>query len=215
MHRIALLALAVATAANAQSPFEGAVSMTVTGDNGRSNDVAYMIKGDKVRMEMSGPRGENAAMIYDLTAKTMLIVMAEQKMYMEQPMGGLMAAAQRQQEQHANVKVSRTGRMETIAGYECEHVIVSEDAGDTRDVCIAKGLGAFQMPGMGGRGRGPQQSEAWQSILGGDGFPLKVQKGDKVEMLVTKVEKKDMDAALFAPPAGFTKMDMGMMRGRP
>ncbi len=35
-------------------------------------------------------------------------------------------------------------------------------------------------------------------------------------MLVTSIEKKPLDAALFAPPAGYSKMDMGaMLRGRP
>lgn len=43
-----------------------------------------------------------------------------------------------------------------------------------------------------------------------------MQKGDKVTMEVKSVDKKKLDAALFAPPSDYSKMDMGgMMRRRP
>ena len=48
----------------------------------------------------------------------------------------------------------------------------------------------------------------WASGLGYNAFPLKVQKGDKVIFEVTASERKSLDAAPFAAPAGFNKFDM-------
>lgn len=205
---IALLA-AAASLAQAQAAFEGSVAMKVTGDDGKANDVAYLVKGSKIRMEMSAGRGEQAVMIFDLTDRKMLILMSEQKMYMEQSVA---AAADAASDKASTATIKRTGKTETIAGYKCEHVMVI-DAEVTADVCVASGFGTFRMPSAGGR-RGPPKAEAWEGALGESGFPLKVQKGDKVTMEVTKIDKKSLDAALFAPPEGFTKMDMGSMMRR-
>lgn len=213
MARVVLLALTAASVVQAQSAFEGTLSMTLSGDNGRSTDVTYMVKDGKIRVEMPGGRGGMGVMIMDVAEKKMLILMAAQKMYMEQSMAGAMAAAQSASRPKATV--TRTGRTESIAGQVCEHVTVTEEGGRSSDVCVAKGLGAFQMPSAGGRGGAPQ-AQGWEDAVGEGGFPLKVQQGDKVVMLVTAIEKKAMDAALFAPPADYEKMDMGaMMRKRP
>ena len=211
MRRTAVLLLALATPLAAQSSFEGAIAMTVTSDGGKSSEVNYLVKGSKVRMEMPGGRGETMVMIFDVAEKRMVMLMAAQKMYMEQEISGPPAEAA----DKANAaKITRTGKFETIAGYKCEHVLVAED-GSSSDVCVAKGLGAFRMPSGGGRGGTPREPE-WQAGLGDGGFPLKVQKGDKVTMEVKSIDKKTLDAALFAPPSDFRKMDMGgMMRRRP
>lgn len=213
MARVVLLALAAASVAQAQSAFEGTVSMSLSGDNGRSMNVNYMVKDGRIRMEMPGGRGGMGVMIMDVAEKKMLVLLTAQKMYMEQSLAGAMAAAQSANK--AKATVTRTGRTESIAGQVCEHVTVAEEGGRTSDVCVARGLGAFQMPSAGGRG-GPPQPQAWEQGIGEGGFPLKVQEGDKVVMLVTAIEKKPLDAALFAPPADYEKMDMGaMMRKRP
>jgi hypothetical protein len=51
-----LITLTAATLA-AQAPFEGAISMMVVGDNGKAQDLNYMIKGGKLRFDMTGNRG--------------------------------------------------------------------------------------------------------------------------------------------------------------
>jgi len=210
MIRSALLVAVTAGTLAAQSTFEGAISMTLTGDNGKGNDVAYMMKGGKVRMEMGGGRGGPAVMIFDMAEKKMLMLMADQKMYMEQSVAGAVDAAAAK---GGTATIKKTGNTETIAGYKCEHVLVT-DKGETSDVCTATGLGAFRMPG-GGRG-GPPKAESWESGVGDGGFPLKVTKAGKVVMEVTKIDKKALDASLFAPPADYQKLDMGaMMRKRP
>ena len=206
---ILLLTLTAATLA-AQSPFEGAISMSLTGDDGKTNDIVYLLKGGKIRFDITGNRGEQMAMITDPAEKKVLMVMLAQKMYMEQE---LTIPPVSDSAKPATVK--RTGKTEMIAGYKCEHIIVTEGDGSSSDVCAATGIGTFRMPASGGRG-GPPKPQGWQAALGNGAFPLKVQKGEKVTLEVTKVEKKTLDAALFAPPEGFRKFDMGgMMRKRP
>jgi hypothetical protein len=213
MFRSALLLTLTAATLAAQSPFEGAIAMTLTAESGKTNDVSYLVKGGKIRMEMAGNRGEPMVMIFDIAEKKMLMVMTAQKMYMEQEIGEVAADAAEKGQQ---AKIARTGKTETIAGYKCEHITVTAADESTSDVCVAKGLGAFRMPMSGGGRGGPPTDPAWQSSLGDGGFPMKVQKGDKVTMEVKSVDKKPLDAALFAPPEGFRKLDMGgMMRKRP
>ena len=210
MIRSALLLALAATTLAAQSPFEGAISMTMTGDNGKTTELTYLVKGGKMRFDVAGGRGEQVAMIIDPAEKKSLMIMTSQRMYMEQDFADAAASAA---EKDKPAEVKRTGRTETVAGYKCEHMMITESNGSTSDVCVASGLGSFMMPG--GRG-GPPRGPEWQSALDNGAFPLKVQKGDKVTLEVTKIEKKTLDAALFAPPEGFQKFDMGsMMRKRP
>jgi hypothetical protein len=216
MLRTLLLTAATATSLAAQSTFEGAVSMTLSGDNGRSTDLTYMMSKDgKIRMEMQvGRGGRGATMIMDLAQKQMLMLMPEQKMYMVQSLAGAMDAAQGARGA-STATVTRTGQKETIAGYECEHVTVT-DNGATSDVCLAHGLGRWMTPAPGGMGRGgPPKSDPWEAGIGADGFPLKVTKGGQTIVLVTKIDKKSLDASLFAQPDGYTKMDLGAMMKRP
>ena len=145
----------------------------------------------------------------------MLALAAEQKMYMvldsqhaymEISTGDVVAAAAKTPEP----KITRTGRKETIAGYECEHVIVetSGTSGVQRtDACIASALGRFISP-MGGIGT--STAPAWQRILTSEGgFPLKVTLADgTVALEVTKVEKKRVSDTQFRIPADYNKMDM-------
>lgn len=211
MRHAPILALLLAAPLGAQT-FEGAISMNMSGQNGRSTPITYLIKGEKARMEMGGAM--QAAMIYDVPGGKMLMVMTQQRMYMEMDLNGAMAGARGQME-GKKPTITRTGRMETIAGYSCEHVTSTDESGKTVDICLSKDLKAqFRMPGSGnpmaGRGAPPP---SWAQDL--TGFALKVQEGDKVMLEVTKVEPKSLDAALFAPPEGFTKMDMGGMFKRP
>lgn len=200
-----------ATVLAAQSPFEGSIVMKMGGDGDKPREVSYFVKAGKIRMEMAGARGETMAMIMNPSEKELLILMPAQKMYMVQAMGAAADAAAKSKPP----TMTRTGKTETIAGYKCEYVTVTTEDGASSDVCVARGIGAFRMPSSGGRG-GPPKAEAWQGALGDGGFPLKVRKGDQIILEVTKLEKRTLDAALFEPPEGFHKMDMGsMMKRRP
>jgi hypothetical protein len=196
------LMTSTAAAAVAQGTFEGALSMTVMDDDGKSVPVNYLIKGGKIRFQMTG-EGASGGLVLDPAAQKMLIIIDEMKMYMEMALP--QPATGRQGRGTARSGAAR-GRTETIAGYQCTHVTTTDDDGATVDSCVTSELGTFRMFLAGDAGQAPQEA-GWASGLGGS-FPLKAQKGDQVVLEVTKIERKTLDASLFAAPAGYRKFAM-------
>src|ERR1035437_10984888 len=134
----ALFMICTAVPLAAQS-FEGTVSMNITGDNGVVNPIRYMIKGGKMRFD---PGNGQVSVIIDPVARRMMVVMNAQKMYMEREFGDAVAAVQ-QRTSVKNPSIVRTGKMETVAGYRCEHVTITDDDGASVDSCISSELGGF------------------------------------------------------------------------
>jgi hypothetical protein len=217
----ALLApLAIPVAAAAQG-FEGRVTAEMHGQSGQTMPVVMLVKGAKSRMEVS-MGGMDVYMIVDGESQQMLSVMPAQKMYMRMD---LKQAAQgmpgmQGQRNQAPPKITRTGRHETIAGRDCEHVLFDTERVQM-DICAAKGMGVFTggMGGgpMGGRGRGQGVPAGYDELMKEfkDGFfPLKIETVDgttrNVMMLVTAIEPQRVDASQFVPPAGFQEMQMPM-----
>jgi hypothetical protein len=200
----------------AQASFEGVITMHMSAQ-GMDQDIAYASKGDNVRMDMSMGGGMQVFMIFNASKKMMDVILPAQMMYMERSMDNVAVPGT------AGGKppeVTWTGKKETIAGYECEHVTVTDASGTQSDACVAKGLGAFfSMAGGGGmmgggRRGGGGQGAGWQNQLPAGAFPLKVTTGGNVVMEVTNIEKKSLDAALFTVPEGYQKMAMPGGGGR-
>lgn len=202
--------------------FEGAVTIRMQGE--QSMDMQQLIKGDKVRTEMSAG-GRDGVMLMDGGAQTMTMIMPSEKMYMVMDMK---AGAGRPGEQSREApKITKVGTSETIAGRACDNYLIGEK--QDMEVCAAKGLGFYMSGGGGpGAGRGPMgrvpdfRQEAVMREFKDGFFPLRISRvgGGKrdVMMEVTRIEPKPLDAALFQVPAGYHKMDMpaGMpMPGRP
>jgi Domain of unknown function (DUF4412) len=205
--------LAAAAPLSAQG-FEGRIALKLTGDNGAPHDMEYQVKDNKFRFEAPNNRGQSAAIIIDPSNQKMLILMSAQKMYMERPMGAVAPMARpSQQAAAAHATVTASGRKETIAGYQCEHYLVTDDQGNTVDACLAHGLGSFMSPPSGNPMAGQASPNDWSSKIGKDVFPLKVTKGDKTLLEVTKIEKASLDPSLFAPPEGWRKFDMPNIPG--
>ncbi len=174
-----------------------------------------------MEMEMKSPADAEKAIVAG--SRTGVEGMGEagkkmQRLLAAQPKNGVLAlkdsvdAAKRAAPRITNVEP--TGRMEMIAGYRCEHVMVTDDDGAVVDVCVSTELGPFRMPMVGGPTSPPKES-GWASSLGHNSFPLKAQKGDKVIFEVTAIERRSLDAALFEAPGGFTKFEMPSMPKRP
>jgi hypothetical protein len=224
-----LFALGLSPIVQAQSGgFEGVVVSKMTG-SGEGAEMTQYYKGTKTRTEVSS-KGQGAVMIMDLADGTMTTLVPAQKMYMvmdfrkmgealrgvappkEQPSGRAAGAPEKVPE------IKATGRTETVAGHTCEWYAFGSN-GDTQ-ICSAKGLGFF-MWGQSPMGRGSATSSALAALgansdlarLFKDGFfPLKMMRveGGKTQTLmeVTSVERKSLDAALFAIPPGYTEMKM-------
>lgn len=202
MHRVIRFVTAVSLVAApaalfAQGHFEG--SITARMDN---STATFSMKGDQFRMDISSG-GMGGYLLRDMTKNTGVMVMPSQKMYMEISQGAI------ESQGHKTPDLKWTGRTETIAGQQCEHVILTGDDG-TYDVCAAKGMGTFPMVNS-QMGRSREAMATWQR-LGRDVFPLKVTKGSETQFEVIKIEKKSLDDAFFKLPEGFTKMESG--RGR-
>ena len=194
----------------AAQPFEGAVSMRMTakGVNGpQVQEIEYLVRNGKVRVSMGGPAGAMSLLSVPQEQKV-YVLMAAQNMYMEMPAAD--AASSVAAKAPTDAKITRTGRMETVAGYVCEHVTVGS-AAQAVDVCLAKGLGGYVNP-LGAMQRANEP--AWQRILAADGgFPLKVTMPDgSIPLEVVKVEKKRLANDLFSVPLNYTKMEMPSRR---
>lgn len=71
-------------------------------------------------------------------------------------------------------------------------------------------------PAPGGMGLGgPPKSDPWEAGIGPGNFPLKVVREGQTILLVTTIDRKSLDGARFAPPEGYTKMDLDAMLKRP
>jgi hypothetical protein len=205
---IVLAAMAVPAIAHGQSTkqFEGVV--TYQGEGGRS--IQYALRNGLVRIDMSG-ESRQAAMIMDPGSHKMYMLMPEQKTYMEMKVPDMSDV----EGSSNNVKPTKTGKSEVVAGHKCEYWTVEENDGQV-DICLAKDMGGFQAFSNKTVGDG----SAWQEAIGKDSFPLKVivhkDGKDEVALEATKVERKSLDASLFAPPASYKKMEMNMkMPGSP
>lgn len=201
--RPAVLALMCISSPLAAQSFEGTVTMNMVSDDGSAHALSYMIKGGKMRFDVGGGQ---MSVVLDPVAQRMMVIMNAQKMYMERDFGSAVAAVQQQVgEKHPSIV--RTGKRETIAGYKCEHVTVTDDDGASVDSCISSELGGFRMPAA-SNPMSPQKEAGWLAQLGSTSFPLKVTKGGKTIMEVTAIEKRSLDAALFTAPEGFQSFAM-------
>lgn len=199
----ALLALA-STTAHAQ--FEGTISMRLSSTSGGSN-MQYSVKGDRMRIDVDAAKVGGVYVVADHGKATM--VMPAQKIYFEQPLPAVPAQAAADASKSS---IKATGRMETIAGYKCEHFTITSAKEGQYDVCLSKELGTFMQP-MNPAGGGSASDDVL-AHLGGNAFPLKVQKvGGATSLEVTKIDKKPLAESLFTPPSDYKKLDVGAMRG--
>lgn len=194
----------------AAQPFEGAVTMRLSapGANGpQLQEIEYFVRNGKVRVSMGGPAGAMSLLSVPQEQKV-YVLMAAQNAYMEMPIAD--AASSVAAKTPTDAKITRTGRMETVAGFSCEHVTVAS-AAQTVDICLAKGLGGYVNP-LSAMQRSSEP--AWQRMLTADGgFPLKVTMPDgSVPLEVVKIEKKRLANDLFSVPLNYTKMEMPRRR---
>ena len=210
----------------AQGSFEGVVQYRMTGQSGQPMEPVYYVKGGKIRLEMNAG-GQMAIVLVDVESGSMTALMPAEKMYLTMSVA---AMAQNLPAAHApsdvSVKIEPTGEKETVAGISCEHYRVTQSKDDTQaDLCLAKGMGSFMglsapaaggpMTGMGrmpGMGMVPPGAAELAKQFKDGAFLLKmnVKKSGKTEVtkVATRVERKSLDASLFAPPSDYREMRM-------
>ncbi|MDQ6612770.1 MAG: DUF4412 domain-containing protein [Gemmatimonadota bacterium] len=174
-------------------------------------DIEYMTRRGKVRISLGGVGAASpGAVIYVPDEGLVYTIFPAASMYMQSTIaeltppaanaGDSVRATRRDMIARTPV-VTHTKQFELIAGHRCEHITVQAGT-DKTDICMAKGLGAFIMPGILG------QNQAWQTATdAANGFPMKVQQADGTVMIeVTKVERKALSESLFSVPESYSKM---------
>jgi len=200
-----LIVLSVAARAIA-APFEGKIELKTT-EGKKSFTTTYHYKGDKMRVE-SSEASDTGAMVMDMTAKEMMILMPSEKMYMVMKFGG-----QTEETTDTSTAPVKTGRTETILGYECHEYTITEKRTVT-EYWAAKGLGVFRSMARGGPGGPPQGLSPWEAEALREGlFPLRtVERSAKGKELsrseATVIEPGSLSDSLFVPPKDFTKFEM-------
>lgn len=208
---LALAALAAPAAAQA-APFEGIVTQQVTGRDGRTAELTTAYKGPSVRMDVT-QGGMAAYVLIDATAGSMVSVIPSQQMYMAMNPAMARRMTGPGPDSLALGKITRTGRTEEVAGHSCEHYLVG-DRQDT-DVCAAKGLGIMGVGVQQGGARMEAemrklaaQHPEWAEFLKDGFFPLKISTADGASIVVTRIERKALDPAMFAVPKEYREMKL-------
>jgi len=220
---LAVGVLLTAAQSFAAGTFEGKVSLAITAERGRTMNMDYSLKGQKVRIDMSA-EGELVSQIIDTARMEMIMLMPDQQMYMVMPMQK--AAEQVVEKSGAkSADIEITGKTETILGYKCNQILV-KDKGLVTEVWFAEGLGAFMGLGGGGSmgggmmgGRKAANSAKWEEALKDKGgFPLRVISRDakgkeSYKMEATKIQPGSLPDSQFSAPAGYQKFSMPGMGG--
>lgn len=215
---LAVFALGAAVLGHATG-FEGKVSLTLSSGKGKSQALDYSIKGSAVRIDMNA-EGNTFASIMDLQKMEMLMLMPNEQTYMVMPIKEKLDKAM-DQAVEKDATIEKTGRTETILGYQCDEY-VTKDRKNTTELWIAEGLGTFMGLGSNGGGGGmfggrSKAAEGWeQKFKGKPGFPLRVISRDTkgretFRMEATKIEPGSLPASLFQPPEGWQKFQMPNM----
>ncbi len=185
--------------------FEGVVDYHISsGDH--QMDMEYLIKGHKIRFN-GNVKSHNSAGILDPDAKTITILMPEQKRYMVQDLTDYKKMASQ-----AQGKFSDTGNSETILGHNCEEYLYESKSGQAH-IWLASNLGFF-----GGLFQGPASKsgsmDAWVKMAQDKGlFPIKsVYNGtdgkEKSTMTATKISKQTVDDSNFQVPPDYKELKM-------
>jgi hypothetical protein len=190
----------------------------------------------RLETQLSQGSAEAGVALMDSSAGTMTMLIPQTKSYMTmnwgQTAGEMMAPGDEKGSSEDPLKVSTTGKTETIAGYTCQYWLFG--AKQDTEVCLANGLGYFasSVGGSGGileklknlalRDKIKAQLAAnpeFAKFVESGAFPLKIAEIEngqsKTIMEVTKVERKSLDDSLFNVPADYKKMEIPGMQGMP
>jgi hypothetical protein len=167
----------------------------------------YYVKGDRVRIEEIGARGEvQGIMLVDLRDRTVTAVSPERKLYMDVPNMRL--------PKEVGSQVTKTSEMKEIAGYKCEKWLVKSPTEDRQmTYWVAADEFNFFIPLLETLNRKDEQAIFFLKIKDAQGvFPMvgveqKMDGAEVSRLEVTSVLKAIQKPSLFEIPAGFNKFE--------
>lgn len=208
------------------SEFEGEITMHIkTARDDRP--ILVQIKKPRYRLDFVDPQKKgDGSMIVDVPARKTYVLIHPSKMAMAMSfddiknMKGKVAAMTGVRVPDTSnqppPKSEKTGKKDSVAGYECEEWKITQSDGKVSDACMAEGIEWVDVGELSGLGGGPGLGVFATEA---NHFPLRVIGHDKagaeeLRFEATKVERKPIDPALLAVPAGYNVMDMStMMQG--
>jgi len=211
-HFSTLIIMFFAVALSAADKFEGRYVMEFT-SGGETMGLTIWTKDGNMRMAM-GEQMPGEVIMRD-GMRTMVVVMPEQRMYMEMPLDGMvpgMDSSPAEEGTDEEMPFEKTGETKKILGLVAEKFIFKggKDGKDDMVIWATDALGSMSFmsnPMLEGVASALQEVTGLKAF-----FPLEMignGKGkDAFQMRVKEVEKKELSDALFAPPAGFRKMTM-------
>jgi hypothetical protein len=218
---LAILALAL-PAAHSTEPFEGKVTMKISGPDQADHEISYTIKGSRVLITM----GAMGSVIMDRERNEITMLMPQQRMYMVQPIPQPPPDSQAPTGAPDDVSMQVTGVTDKILGYACTKYLLKSKK-STTELWLTDQLGSFAGfgPGagggpMGGAGRGRAAApQAWEEALRGKNFfPMRIvavaaNGTESFRLEVTSIDRQAVDDSDLAPPADWKKLDVGAMMG--
>ena len=195
------------SALKAAGSFEGEVDYQMTAKE-MTGTMDCLVKGKKVRIN-SEMKGHAGAMIMDGSARQMIVLMPEQKMYMVYPINKKGSTSK------AKGTFTKTGKSQEILGHHCEEWLYKGEKDEVSSWC-ASGLGSFT--GMFSSNKGVSREDWVEAIKHKGLFPLKTEvrkaSGEtQMTMEATKIDKRSVSSSEFEVPSGYKKMEMPNFAG--
>ena len=202
--------------------FEGEITMNATRAQGSGpTQLVFGIKKPKYRVDATGSVGSSNPMMSGGT--TLLLDPPAKKGYALQPALKKAIVLDFDKMKASNVpgmntgpgtkanqpppKVEKTGKKETIAGYDCEIWIITPNTGPKAEVCMADGITWVD---LGDLGWSSPEMTIGAVATGANKFPLRIVSAD-TKLEATKIEKKKLDDSRFVVPPDYQVIDVAAM----
>ncbi len=195
------------------SGFEGVILMKERSDGEVTTQKLYF-KGDKVRVEESGPNADAGAVIIDGKTHEGIMIDPDEQAYF--PFPWLQQSAEELKQEAEGLVVTKTGKRDKVAGHACE-IYLERDTrdGSTSELCLAKGLGNPAVFGLtnGDSSLGSLLPGWVRDMVQEGSFPLRGIDRDKngkeiSRFEASKVEAKPLEDSLFLPPADYHRVNL-------
>jgi Spy/CpxP family protein refolding chaperone len=212
-------AAALALALPARAQFEGVIESKMTmsggekGHAGSATGTTYVSKsGARMEMTMETPMGSMKMTTLHRNDKPGVVYMINdaRKSYSEMDLSKTQETAST--EKYTVKKLAD----EKVAGYDCQHALVTNDKGEESEVWVTKEIGGAAAFWAGQDRRGKSGLGKALKDAGLDGWPMRMKSHPRgndgsVTWEVVKVEKKSVPSAMLEVPAGYTKSEGGPM----
>lgn len=188
--------------------FEGTITFAISSPRG-TQAMTYHTKGDQVRIDMERAPGMTMSVLMNTTSKDVTMLMPQNKMYMQMNLN-TMPVPPDMNDQDADFK--KTGKKETILGYVCEQVVISQENREV-EMWVTKGLGKFVQANLNPRAQSPLMKKLEKELTDQGYFPLRTiaraaDGSEEMKMEATSIDKKPLDDNLFVIPADYQLMQM-------